>query len=214
WPRPYYGEQCPWAVVGADGGREEALLSADGAVEAGKRRFSIEPFLELDGRFITWADVTAEASLLDDRLPIPSVRWRLRDASLTITAFAHPDTATPDVFVRYRLRNESLETRQATLYLAARPFQVNPPWQQVGTPGGVAKIARIAREGNAIRVDSHVGLVSVTPPSGFGATPFDAGEVAEHLRAGVLPPGATADDSTGFASAALAYALVLPARAE
>ena len=214
WPRPYYGEQCPWAVVGADGGREEALLSADGAIETGKRRFSIEPFVELDGRFITWADVTAETYLEEDRLPIPSVRWRLPDASLTITAFAHPDTSTPDVFVCYRLRNESLKTRLVTLYLAARPFQVNPPWQQVGTSGGVAPITRIAREGNAVRVDGHVGFLSITPPSGFGATPFDAGEVVEYLRAGALPPDAATEDSTGFASAAFAYAIDLPPRAE
>jgi hypothetical protein len=85
----------------------EALLSADGAIENRQAALSIEPFLELDGRFLTWADVTSETVLEEDRLPIPSVRWRLPGASLTITAFAHPDTATPDVFARYRVRNES-----------------------------------------------------------------------------------------------------------
>ena len=214
WPRPYRGQQCPWAVVGADGGREEALLSADGALETGKRRFSIEPFLELDGRFFTWADVTSEARLADDRLPIPSVIWRLPEASLTITAFAHPDTGIPDAFVRYRLRNDGARARVATLFLAVRPFQVNPPWQQVGFSGGVAPIARIGRDGNTVRVNGEAGLVSLTPPSGFGATPFDAGDIAEHLRAGVLPAGAGAEDTTGFASAAFAYAIDLPPRGE
>ena len=214
WPRPYSGEQYPWAVVGADGGREEALLSADGALETGKRRFSIEPFLELDGRFYTWADVTGETSLAEDRLPIPSVRWRLPDASLTVTAFAHPDTATPDVFARYRLRNDSRRARLATLYLAVRPFQVNPPWQQVGTSGGVAPIMKIVREKNAVRVDGHTGVISITPPSGFGATPFDGGEVVEHLCTGVLPAAAAALDSTGFASAAFAYRIDLGPRGE
>jgi hypothetical protein len=214
WPRPYAGEQCPWAVVGADGGREEALLSADGAIETGKRRFSIEPFLELDGRFLTWADVTSETSLEEDRLPIPSVRWRLPGASLTITAFAHPDTATPDVFARYRVRNESNQARHVTLYLAARPFQVNPPWQQVGAAGGVAPITRIARDGNAVWVEGAPGFMSITAPTGFGATSFDAGEIAEHLSSGALPAEASAVDSSGFASAAFAYALDLPVRGE
>jgi F5/8 type C domain-containing protein len=214
WPRPYCGEQCPWAVVGADGGREEALLSLDGALETGKRRFSIEPFIELDGRFISWADVTTETGLEDDRLPIPSVRWRMPGASLTITAFAHPDTATPDVFARYRVRNESNKARHVTLYLAARPFQVNPPWQQVGAAGGVAPLRRIARDGNAVSVDGAPGFFAITPPTGFGATSFDAGEIAEHLREGRLPAEASVVDSSGFASAAFAWALDLPARGE
>ena len=214
WPRPYGGEQCPWAVVGADGGREEALLSADGALETGKRRFSIEPFVELDGRFFTWADVTAGTRLAEDRLPIPSVIWRLPEASLTITAFAHPDTGVPEVFARFRLRNDGVRARQVTLYLAVRPFQVDPPWQQVGFSGGIAPVARIGRDGNTVRVNGDAGLVSLTPPSAFGATPFDAGEVVEHLRTGVLPAGAGAEDSTGFASAALAYAIDLAPRGE
>jgi hypothetical protein len=214
WPRPYRGEQCPWAVVGADGGREEALLSADGALETGKRAFSIEPFLELDGRFFSWAEVTSETQLAEDRLPMPSVIWRLPDASLTITAFAHPDTAIPEVLARYRLRNDGARARVATLYLAARPFQVNPPWQQVGFSGGVVPVTRIARDGKAVRVNGEVGLVSLTPPSAFGATPFDAGDVVEYLRAGVLPAAASAEDSAGFASAALAYAIDLPPRGE
>src|SRR5207244_3472725 len=75
-------------VVGVDGAREEALLSEDGAVEAGAGDFSVEPFLGIGGRLIGWNDVTSSVSLADRRLPIPSVEWRVGDVALPITAFA------------------------------------------------------------------------------------------------------------------------------
>jgi hypothetical protein len=50
YPRPYCGEQCAWAVVGTDGGPDEALLSEDGMLETGKRQFSIEPFMASSSR--------------------------------------------------------------------------------------------------------------------------------------------------------------------
>ncbi len=64
------------------------LLSTDGAFEPAPRSFSIEPFVWLDGRLITWADVTADQFLLEGYLPIPTVRWTHRSFTLEITAFA------------------------------------------------------------------------------------------------------------------------------
>ncbi|HEY2955350.1 MAG TPA: discoidin domain-containing protein [Candidatus Eisenbacteria bacterium] len=212
-PRPYSREQCAWAVVGADGGRDEALLSADGMLETGKRRFSVEPFLEVDGRFYTWADVKAVPSLAEDRLPVPTVSWPLPEASLAITAFAHPDTDTAAVLVRYRLRNLAPRARRATLYLAARPFQVNPPWQTVGVAGGVAPIRRIGREGSEVRVDGEPAFVSLTPDAGFGATSFEEGDLVERLRERKLD-APEASDPSGFGSGALVYTLHLPPGAE
>jgi len=71
YPRGMQGEQSYWTVLGVDGAKEEALLGEDGAVETGKGRFAIEPFLSVDGRLITWADVTSVPSLADGDLPIP-----------------------------------------------------------------------------------------------------------------------------------------------
>ncbi len=136
-PRAYVGEGLSWAVVGVDGGREEALLGEDGALEVGKRQFTIEPFLEIGGRLITWADVHTEAELRDGRLPMPTTRWVHPDVTLEVSAFAAGDTADSRVYVRYRVTPTTRPAR-ATLYLAIRPFQVNPPWQSVGMSGGTA----------------------------------------------------------------------------
>ncbi|HEY3217029.1 MAG TPA: discoidin domain-containing protein [Candidatus Eisenbacteria bacterium] len=206
-PRPYVGEQCLWAVVGLDGGREEALLSEDGTLETGKRMPSIEPFVSVAGRLLTWADVAAESYLEGGDLPIPTVRWRHPPIELTVTAVAIGDTAHPGVLARYRVRNLGGHPLRATLFLALRPFQVNPPWQNVGAAGGVARITSVARSGSVVRVNREHGFVSLAEPSDFGATSFDQGEIVEHLRQGRLPPGDSAADRRGLASAALAYPL-------
>ncbi|HET9326937.1 MAG TPA: discoidin domain-containing protein, partial [Candidatus Eisenbacteria bacterium] len=77
YPRAMAGEQSYWTVVGLDRDPDEALMSEDGAIEAGKRGFSIEPFLLLDGKLRTWADVRTTRRLEDDVLPIPTVRWEV-----------------------------------------------------------------------------------------------------------------------------------------
>ncbi len=56
YPRYLYGEQTYWAVVGCGDGKggRQALLNEDGMLEADRGGFSIEPFLHLDGRLLTW----------------------------------------------------------------------------------------------------------------------------------------------------------------
>jgi F5/8 type C domain len=203
-PRAYLGEGLAWAVVGVDGGREEALLGEDGALEVGKKQFTLEPFLEIGGRLITWADVRTEVSLDEGRLPIPTVRWIHPDATLEVTAFAAGDTANSRAYLRYRL-TPTAGQRRATLYVAMRPFQVNPPWQSVGMSGGTARIDSVVREGTLVRVNGDRSVLSLTPPTDFGAASMDAGDIVEHLRTGRLPNADRAQDRNGFASAAWSY---------
>ncbi len=211
YPRPYVGEQCAWAVVGLDAGEEEALLSEDGMLETGQRMYSIEPFLRVKGRLVTWANVKTSTTLEPGEPPVPSVAWSDPDVGLTVTATAIGDTAHPWVIARYRVRNPRARIQKVTLYLAARPFQVNPPWQNLAFEGGVARITRIEREGgSAVRVNRRAGFVCLTPPDGFGATTFDQGEIVECLRRGALPPHQAVDDRKGFAAAAFAFALQIP----
>ena len=89
YPRYFDREQVYWTVVGADGDEDEALVGEDGRVEVDKARFSIEPFLWVDGQLLGWheADSTTQ-SLGDNVLPIPIVTRHYRDFSLTTTAFA------------------------------------------------------------------------------------------------------------------------------
>ena len=131
YPRYFAGEQSYWTVIGADGAENEALVGEDGAVEPFKSGESIEPFLIVDGKRLTWADVEITQSLAEGDLPIPSVTWKTKNASMTMTAAVSGSSM---LQVRYRVRGN------ASLVLKKRPFQVNPSTQFLNTEGGVSKV--------------------------------------------------------------------------
>lgn len=188
YPRYLDREQSYWTVVGGTSGEEaEALLNEDGTIEVGNARFSIEPFLWIDNeKLVTWNDVGLE------QRAGPSVVWQKH---LTITPRVENNT----LFVRY-------ETAANTkLFLAIRPFQVNPPWQFLKRTGGVVKINRIARNGGDVIVDAEERATIVAQPDAFGATRFEAADIIEFLHAGKLPEAQEVADSAGFASAAMAF---------
>ena len=54
-PRAMHNEQVYWSVVGVSGGKSEALLSEDGQLELAKRGPSLEPFLSVGGKLVSWA---------------------------------------------------------------------------------------------------------------------------------------------------------------
>jgi len=215
YPRYFSGEQSYWTVVGVDGNREEALFSEDGALETGKGRFSVEPFLYLDGSLVTWSDVETTQSLAEGYLPIPSVVWRRGGLTLTVTLFAAGTREASRLYAGYRMKNESAERKRPRLFLALRPFQVNPSSQFLNTAGGVARITQLSRDGRGISVNG--GERVVTPlgePGGFGAVSFEGGDITEYLARGELPAGASASDESGWASGALSFGLDLAAGEE
>jgi hypothetical protein len=156
-----------------------------------------------------------------------------KDLRLCVTAFA-TDSA---IVARYLVRNVGTTSRSATLYLALRPFQVNPPAQFLNMPGGFAPISSIRREGrtvlvNAARRDESAdqpgralvspaassgvgnkpgqGLLLLTTPSGFGALSFDQGDLtADFLRYDRVPEAQSVQDPFERASGAIAYRLEL-----
>jgi hypothetical protein len=199
WPRHLAGEQSYWTVVGSDGGSMEALVGEDGAVELGDARVSLEPFVRLGDRTLTWADVTATQSLVDGVLPIPRVEWSAPGVRLTITAFVTPDDL-------LRIRYQLTAPDDARLVLAIRPVQVNPPWQFLNRVGGISRIDRLSWDGTRLTVGSAPEL-TITPRTSarFGALAFHAGNVVDSIRAGVLPSASSVDDPTGWASGALAF---------
>ncbi len=140
YPRAFSGEQAYWTVAGADGDTENALVGEDGAVEPAKGSFSVEPFLFLDGELLAWGDVAIEQLLEQADLPIPTATWRKGAFHLAITAFAAGPPGASSLRVRYRAANSGAKRRKAKLYLAVRPFQVNPPTQFLNGAGGVTQI--------------------------------------------------------------------------
>ena len=209
-PRYLVGERADWTVVGVDGGFDEALLNEDGALEPGAGSFSAEPFLLVNGRLLTWNDVARTASLEQQRLPIPSVAWRADDAALSITAFARGSDTASSVVARYRITNLGRIPLRGSFFLALRPFQVNPPWQFLGTPGGVSRVDSIDWDGHRVVINGERTVVPITPADSFGAVPFAAGDVVAYLRGGAVPPRTSAHDPFGAASGALSWRLDLP----
>ncbi len=209
YPKYLLQEQSFWTTVGNPRDHSKALINDSGTIEVDQTRFTIEPFLYLENKLVTWNDVTPRQSLEKDYLPIPSVEWKYHNLTLTITAFA-AGTAGPDsrLLANYRIENAGGPGR-GKLFLAIRPFQVNPPWQGLLHPGGWARIGRVQFEHGVLTVDERK-LIAIDAPSGFGATPFERGEITAFLQQGRLPAEDRIQDARGFGSAALEYEFDLP----
>jgi len=227
YPRSMIGEPTCWTVVGPDSSKDELLFSADGMIEIGKQQASIEPFLELNGRRISWADATITQDLIDNQ-PIPRVTWNVDGVRLTITPFDHGDK---EVCVRYRIENSTDQPVEAALRLAVRPFQVNPPAQFLNFPGGTARLGSITlppsssqvmkfdrddatgrqaesgshvhRSASILRVDDRrINVGNAT----LSAATFQQGDVAASwLETGRLPASTNVTDPLGAASGLLSY---------
>ena len=208
-PRGFSGEQPYWTVLGLDGGREQALLGEDGAVEVGKGGFSLEPFVVVDGQRISWADVESRQSLQDGYLPLPSVEWTHPALRLRTTAFVDGTPKNSQLFVRYRLENPGTQARSYRLALAVQPFQVNPPSQFLNTVGGVSRIEALSFDRGVVRVDGKPRVYAARQPDASFASSFDAGMAASRLEGKALPTAQRASDPTGLASGAMVYELRL-----
>ena len=213
YPRSFSGQQEYWTIVGVDADSEEGLLGEDGALEVGQGAFSIEPFLFVDGKLIAWSGVQASQSLAEGYLPIPTVTWTYGDLSLDVTAFASGPPGQSVLRARYLVHHRG-KARKIKLFLALRPFQVNPPTQFLNQPGGVSSIREIAWDGRTATVNGTRSVIPSSPPSAFGATTFDGGEISEHLRQGKTPTATAVNDSFGYASGAFAWDLSLAAGGE
>ena len=101
--------------------------------------------------------IAIEQSLEEGDLPIPSVRRtydggsRARGHGLRRRTGRRPPRCTPAIASRTRARRAVT----ATLYLALRPVQVNPPWQFLSTQGGAAPIRRVRWDAVARRSSSR-----------------------------------------------------------
>lgn len=205
YPRSMIGEPSYWTVVGPDNSPDEILFNGDGMIETGKQSASIEPFLEVNGRWISWADADIRQEQVDT-LPIPRVTWNAAGVRLTITPFDH---GTDNVCVRYQLTNTTTEPLDATLHLAIRPFQVNPPAQFLNFNGGTARVPRITTGQHSptsprilIAGDRWINIMAAD----YSGVPFQQGDiVADWFRHGRRPPAAPAADPMEAASGILSY---------
>ncbi|MCA9733224.1 discoidin domain-containing protein [candidate division KSB1 bacterium] len=206
-PRYFYNEASYWTVCGVNGDRNEALINTDGMVETNKGQFSIEPFVFIDSALVTWEDVQLTQSLREDVLPIPSVKWNHADFILNTEIFSDGSADSSMLFLNYTFINNRPDSINAQLFLALRPFQVNPPYQFLNNPGGATKINSIAVKQDLVVINGDKQLFTLTPSQGFGATTFDEGDIVEFLSKGKVPLRTDVFDEQGRCSAALRYSI-------
>jgi len=228
YPKYLSAKQSYWTIFGTRGSDGVGLINEQGAVEPFAGGFSIEPLLRLDtypvlwhnrqanvagssmegGRVVTWNDGRQTQSLADGYLPVPSVTWTAGSLTLSVTAFKSDSLDSAAFYVRYRVENHGKSFAEPMLYLAIRPFQVNPSWQFLATQGGVANVGHIAWEDTLFRVNDSLVVLPLTRPSSISATTFDQGGIVETLRDGhELPTNRSAHDPLGLASGAMSYTL-------
>jgi hypothetical protein len=204
YPKYLRRQQTYWSPIGIPNGVTRALLNEEGMVEVDEGTFSLEPFLMVEGKLITWADGAPRQHLEEGYLPIPSSVWRSDDVVLSITAFATGEATDAVLYVRYRVECASGTARAVRLFAVVRPFQVTPPWQSFRALGGVSPIRDIAWRANTLWVNRTRAVIPLSPPAPFGATTFDEG-IMGYLEAGALPATTDVHDDFGYASGALCY---------
>ncbi len=213
-PASFLKEHSPWTIVGVSGDTNEALVGAHGQVEVMRGGWTIEPFLSVGDKLFTWADVSLSHSLVDGYMPIPSVHWDTGSAKLTVTAFAHGAAGASELVISYQVRNEQTEPIEGDLYLAIRPFQVLPPWQDLGMTGGVTKVESVEQKGATVLINGIESLECWSASDAFGATTFFGGDIAEYLATHELPLALQATCPEGGASGAIRYHFKLEPNAE
>lgn len=204
-PRWLAGEQSYWTSIGLPDGNSCAIMNEEGMVEPDRGSWSLEPFLHDGTRLLGWDDARAFLSLWEGWMPIPAVRRFHPGLELETIACAERRDGIPVLLVRYRVA--AAEPRSVRLFVAVRPFQVNPPWQEFGALGGMSRIDAIAADGQGARINGTHVVVPLRNPSGFGAAAFAHGTLTSYLALGELPPRTAVRDPSGCASAAFAFDL-------
>jgi hypothetical protein len=193
-PRQLRNEFAYWTVFGVNGDEgRKPLLSEDGVIET-PGGFTIEPFLRVDGRLFTWADVTTSHSLERRVLPMPSATWQHPQFTLEVSPHG--------VLVsRYRYRNTSPRTEHVELFLTIRPLRVTPPWHSLNIDVLTAPIRSIEWSAPDLVVDG-VHMTSSEAPQRVVTSTFDGGDASELFDA---PARSKVEDPQRHASALLIY---------
>jgi hypothetical protein len=209
YPRYLYEEATFWTVVGVNNDVKEALINEDGMVEVDKKSFSIEPFLFIDDKLVTWNDVKKEQLLEKKYLPIPSVTWNYNNLNLETKIFPDGEANINSIlYLEYTLTNNSSERKMGNLFLAIRPFQVNPYYQWLNIIGGVSEIFSIKDVGG-ININGNKFIIPITKEYVFGAAKFDEGDITTFLSENKVPQLKSVTDERGFASGCLKYSFDL-----
>lgn len=196
-PRYWMKEQSYWTPVGYPDGGKRALLNEEGLVEMDEGSFSLEPFLSCDGRWMTWADAASRVSLPEDGGPHPQVEWSVAGGSLRVSPEAVLEGKNRVLRVCYHVSPPP--GARWRLGVAARPFQVNPPWQQFRNLGGRATLEKITTTSEAGMLDGRTLRFSRAAQC-WGAATFEQGGGLSEMSRGQAPESDACHDAEGLAS--------------
>ncbi len=203
-PRYWCREQSYWTPIGSPEGRRRGLVNEEGMVEVDEAGFSLEPFLIIGDKLVTWADVEIGLSLEAGGAPFPVVTWQAGEVKLTILPWV--DGADDALTLRATYQVENRSNHEVRLAVTVRPFQVNPPWQAFRNLGGRSPIREIHCDGAGMTVDGR-RVDANRPPATNGAVTFEEGGVVDFLSRGELPAASVVNDGSGLASAAMVWNL-------
>ncbi|MFH2004542.1 MAG: discoidin domain-containing protein, partial [Bacteroidota bacterium] len=209
-PKYFSKQMSYWTIVGVSGDTKEAMINEEGMIEVDKASFSLEPFLYLNNKLITWSYVEIEQSLARGYLPIPTVEWKHKDFNLKTTTFAAEVEGKSMLVVNYKVENKSETKVSGKLFAALRPFQVNPPSQDLNMVGGTAKIRSIKFTDGIATVNDEKQVIPLSIPIAFGVAEFDQGDITSYISRGEIPSASNITDHFGYASTAFEYDLALP----
>jgi hypothetical protein len=209
-PKYFWDKQIYWTVIGIPDDAKESLISEDGVIEPEKLSFTVEPFLFVDGKLFNYTNVKISQFLEDDYLPIPSVIWENERFNFEIKAFVTGEKRKSCLMVRYKVKNTGDAPLKGKLFLAIRPFQVLPPWQNLNITGGATKINKLRWDGKSVIVNDHKKIIPIVKPNDIGFAEFNQGDITRYLSKGVLPPNKNANCEFGYASGGIEYNMSIP----
>lgn len=201
-PRYWYREQSYWTPVGSPEGKKRGLINEEGLVETDEAGFSLEPFLLLEGKLVTWDDAEIQVSMEPGGLPLPAVTWTHDGVSLKILPWVDGSGENMALRVAYQIENAA--GRNLRLAVAVRPFQVNPPWQAFRNLGGRSPIRQIVCDEHGMSVDGKRVRTNRLPEV-HGAASFEEGGVVEALSHGQAPECDSVEDDSGLASGVMTW---------
>ena len=209
-PRYWLREQSYWTPVGSPRGKRRALINEEGQVEIDEASFSLEPFVMLGGRFVSWASVKTEPALEVGGLPLPRVTWVARGIRLEVLPWMDDEAGPATLRVLYRLKCSGARG-DARLLIAARPFQVTPPSQAFRNLGGRSAVFTVSCRRDGLCVEGRRLVVSPVPDRTGGAT-LEEGGLPSLLTRGDFPPRRVARDSFGLAAGLMSWNVPADAR--
>jgi len=206
YPKYFNKEASYWTITGNENSDDEYLINEEGMIEIGKHGFSIEPFIFDDDGLVSWNDFDSEQFLAKSYLPVPGVHLSNTKMSIKIETFTNEKN---ELNFSYTISNKNFQKFKGKLFIAVRPFLVNPYYQFLNNAGGVSGVEQINIDNIKIAVDdAEIYWSSGVNPEG-GAVNFDRGDIVDYLKNGIVPNYQSIKDPKKLASGALGFNLKL-----